>query len=402
MQSLVSSPDMAGELDCEDFVDKKDLGLKRYELIDRLAVGGMAEIFLARQLGLEGFERIVVIKRIRPELAGDQRFVRMFLEEAHLGSRLNHSSIVQVYDLGKLQETYFMAMEYIFGRDMRRVMRKSKSAKIPFPVVYAMKVASSVCEGLHYAHKFIDARGNKRCIVHSDISPENIFVSFEGTVKILDFGVATDGTQSERRRSREIRGKVSYMSPEQVTGRPLDARSDIFSLGSALYEWITGFRLFTGDDQEAVLKAISVANVHAPSFFNVDVPESAENILMKALERDPNQRYQSAWEMQYDIDQFLAGYDFTPSNIHLSNFLKQLFGDELEEERERWSREGTSLAGNDFEASDEEAAPDEQPRQVRVLLEPEEHDWLEEVAKRNDLSPGDVLREMLNPHLRFR
>lgn len=312
---------------------RPSLRFGKYTLINRIAVGGMAEIFLARQAGLEGFEKTIVIKRIRPHLSKQPSFVKMFLNEAKLAAQLNHPNVVQIYDLGKIGETYFIAMEYIFGRDMRRIIPKAASMNIPFPMVYALKIASSVCEGLFYAHQRTDIYGNPLNIVHRDITPENIFVSFDGTVKILDFGIAKASTQIEQTRAGEIKGKLSYMSPEQCLGKKLDHRSDIFSLGTVLYEWITGFKLFTGESEVAILKSISEGKIYAPSYFKADIPEAVEKILMRALEKDRDKRYQSAWEMQFDIDQFLSSYEFTPSNIHLSNFIKQLFSDELEAEK---------------------------------------------------------------------
>ncbi len=312
---------------------RPSLRFGKYTLINRIAVGGMAEIFLARQAGLEGFEKTIVIKRIRPHLSKQPSFVKMFLNEAKLAAQLNHPNVVQIYDLGKIGETYFIAMEYIFGRDMRRIIPKASSMNIEFPMVYALKIASSVCEGLFYAHQRADIYGNPLNIVHRDITPENIFVSFDGTVKILDFGIAKASTQIEQTRAGEIKGKLSYMSPEQCLGKKLDHRSDIFSLGTVLYEWITGFKLFTGESEVAILKSISEGKIYAPSYFKADIPEAVEQILMRALEKDRDKRYQSAWEMQFDIDQFLSSYEFTPSNIHLSNFIKQLFSDELEAEK---------------------------------------------------------------------
>src|SRR3954466_373361 len=272
----------------------------KYTLIDRIAVGGMAEIFLAHQVDGEGLARPVVIKRIRPHLSKHSTFVKMFLNEARLAAQLNHPNIVQIHDLGKIGESYFIAMEYIFGRDMRRVIPKADSLGIPFPMVYALKIASSVCEGLYYAHQKVDLYGNPLNIVHRDVTPENIFVSFDGTVKVLDFGIAKAANQIEQTRAGEIKGKLSYMSPEQCMGKQLDCRSDIFSLGVVLYEWGTGFKLFTGESDVAVLKSITDGKIYKPSYFKSDVPEAIELILMRALEKDPAARYQSAWEMQYD------------------------------------------------------------------------------------------------------
>ncbi len=330
----------------------------KYELLDRLAIGGMAEIFLARQTGLEGFEKPVVLKRIRPHLSDKKSFVRMFLNEAKLAAQLNHHNVVQILDLGKVGDSFFIAMEYLFGRDMRRVVPKAELQGISFPIVYACKIASQVLEGLFYAHQKTDARGQPLGIVHRDVTPENIFVTFDGGVKILDFGIAKAANIVEQTRAGEIKGKLSYMSPEQCAGRPLDHRSDLFSLGVVLYEWVTGFKLFTGDSDIALLKSITDGKIYRPSYFKADVPEAVEQILMRALEKNPDNRYQTAWEMQFELDRFLANNEFTPSNNHLATFVKQLFTDEIEAESKRLLGSGVglaSLSGGRFSELDVEA-----------------------------------------------
>ncbi|MCL2178149.1 MAG: serine/threonine protein kinase [Proteobacteria bacterium] len=289
----------------------------------------MAEIFLARQEGLEGFEKTVVIKRIRPHLSSQSNFVRMFLNEARLAAQLTHPNIVQIYDLGKINDSYYIAMEYISGRDMRKIIAKAQARGIGFPLEYALKIASSVCEGLYYAHQKTDAQGVHLNIVHRDVTPENIFVSFDGTVKILDFGIAKASNQIIQTDVGEVKGKLSYMSPEQCCGYTLDGRNDIFSLGVVLYECLTGFKLFTGDSEAAVVRSIIDGKIYSPSYFMSDIPQGAEEILMKALEKNRENRYQSAWEMQSAINTFLSRHEFNPSNTHLANFLKQLFDDEL-------------------------------------------------------------------------
>jgi serine/threonine-protein kinase len=396
---------------------KKPVRFGKYTLIDRIAVGGMAEIFLARQAGLEGFEKTIVIKRIRPHLSKQPNFVKMFLNEAKLAAQLNHPNIVQIYDLGKIGESYFIAMEYIFGRDMRRIIPKADSLGIPFPMVYALKIASSVCEGLYYAHQRTDLYGNPLHIVHRDVTPENIFVSFDGTVKVLDFGIAKAANQIEQTRAGEIKGKLSYMSPEQCMGKQLDNRSDIFSLGVVLYEWLTGFKLFTGDSEVAILKSITEGKIYAPSYFKADIPEAVEAILMKALEKDRERRYQTAWEMQYDIDQFLSQYEFTPSNIHLSNFLKQLFNDELEEERARLAALRTPAGPEEIvEAAEEiistiepisevsEASPSSNgaDRTLTVQVSSREFEQLSAIAKRHGMSVSSLVRDVLGGFLKYR
>lgn len=400
----------------------------RYTLVDRLAVGGMAEIFLARQDGLEGFEKTVVIKRIRPHLSKQPAFVKMFLNEAKLAAHLNHPNIVQIYDLGKISESYFIAMEFIFGRDMRRVIPKAAAVGIPFPMVYALKIASSVLEGLYYAHQKADLHGNPLHIVHRDVTPENIFVSFDGTVKVLDFGIAKAANQLDQTRAGEIKGKLSYMSPEQCTGKRLDNRSDIFSLGVVLYEWITGFRLFTGDSEVAILKSIIDSKIYAPSYFKADIPEEVEAILMRALAKDREERYQTAWEMQYDIDHYLSQSEFTPSNIHLANFLKQLFLDEMESEGARNARllSGRSAA-NDEAAEDVDlvSASDLEPisevpartlskregtrveavssdRAVSLAVSAKDYELLSRIARKQGRKMGELVREVLEGWLKYR
>ncbi len=386
----------------------------KYTLIDRIAVGGMAEIFLARQAGLEGFEKTIVIKRIRPHLSNQATFVKMFLNEAKLAAQLNHPNIVQIYDLGKISESYFIAMEYIFGRDMRRIIPKADSMGIPFPMVYALKIASSVCEGLYYAHQKVDLYGSPLNIVHRDVTPEYIFVSFDGTVKVLDFGIAKAANQIEQTRAGEIKGKLSYMSPEQCMGKPLDCRSDIFSLGTVLYEWLTGFKLFTGDSEVAILKSITEGKIYAPSYFKADIPEAVEAILMRALEKDRDRRYQTAWEMQYDVDQFLSQYEFTPSNIHLSNFLKQLFNDELEEEKSRLA-DSPRPAPEELRDDSEEVISSAEAISgggslpvaannimLQVPLGAKELESLNAIAKRNNVNVSSLVRDIVGNWLKYR
>jgi eukaryotic-like serine/threonine-protein kinase len=412
----------------------------KYSLLNRIAVGGMAEVFLARQEGLEGFEKTICIKRIRPHLTTQPNFVQMFLNEAKLAAQLNHPNIVQIYDLGRVNDSYFIAMEYISGRDMSRIIPKAEKAGIPFPMIYALRIASNVCEGLYFAHTKTDAYGNPLNIVHRDITPENILVSFSGTVKIVDFGIAKANTQLEQTRAGEIKGKLSYMSPEQCMGHQLDARSDIFSFGSVIYEWITGYKLFTGENEMAILKSIIDGKIYPPSYFKEDVPEAVERILMKALEKDRTKRYQSAWEMQFDIDTYLASSEFTPSHIHLSNFLKQIFGDEIEREKELLVKHkeesersirpapgpqeeevleledvGGRAITDSILKQDISSLDDTQNgkrtgarlkkkgdvAEIRVRVTPQEAEALQRVADQHKISVEQLTRELLKSHLRW-
>jgi len=380
----------------------------QYKLVDRLAVGGMAELFLAHQSGPGGFEKPIVIKRIRPHLSRQSAFVRMFLNEARLAAQLNHPNIVQIHDLGKVGDSYYIAMEYLFGRDMRRIVPKAEALGIPFPMVYALKIASSVCEGLHYAHQKVDLYGAPLNIVHRDVTPENIIVCFDGTVKVLDFGIAKAANRVEQTRAGELRGKLGYLSPEQCLGKPVDCRSDVFSLGAVLYEWLTGFKLFAGDTDVAVMRSIVDGKIYAPSYFRADIPGPVEAILMRALERDREKRYPSAWHLQQDLDRFLNQYDFTPTRVHLSNFLKQLFLDELEEEQKR-----LAPAVRPPPTSEELVLPEEEPqpppvtdgpteRTLQVPLAASQLEALNELARKHNLPVGRLVSDILAAWLKYR
>jgi serine/threonine protein kinase len=397
----------------------------KYVLLNRIAVGGMAEIFLARQEGLEGFEKTICIKRIRPHLSSQPNFVRMFLNEAKLAAQLNHPNIVQIYDLGRINESYFIAMEYISGRDMSRIIPKGEKKEIPFPTIYALKIASNCLEGLYYAHTKTDAYGNPLNIVHRDITPENVLVGFNGTVKIVDFGIAKASTQLEQTRAGEIKGKLSYMSPEQAMGQQLDARSDIFALGAVLYEWITGYKLFTGENEMAILKSIIDGKIYPPSYFKEDVPEAVEKILMKALAKDREDRYQSAWEMQFDVDTFVAASQFTPSNIHLANFLKQIFDDEMKRELELLKKsadvvvdddaaagrvdeeilELEDIGGRALSGGDGQTSPGRKgsalDRQLTFKLSERELAGLRTLADRRHCEIEEIVREMVRDQLKW-
>ncbi len=383
-----------------------------YTLLEQIGVGGMAEVFLARRSGLEGFEKEIVIKRIRPHLSEVPSFVNMFLGEAKLAAQLNHPNIVQIYDLGKIKDSYFIAMEYVSGRDMSAVIPKAKSTGIPFPVEYALKIASNVCEALYYAHTKADAFGNPLHIVHRDVSPENVRIAWTGTVKILDFGIAKAATQLHETKAGEIKGKLIYMSPEQVMGKDTDHRSDLFSLGIVLYESLTGLKLFSGDNDLAIMNNIIEGKIYPPSYFRDDVPAEVEAILMKALEKDRRKRYQSASDMALDIDTFLASHEFTPSNIHLANFMKQLFKEELAAEQARRRLETPPTpprfatppppplgASGVHELAADAVAEDGED--VVVSFNADDLERLRRLAERNRLSVEDLVRDMVAHYLKF-
>src|SRR5688500_17331573 len=228
----------------------------RYELIRRLAIGGMAELYLARATGIEGFEKIVVLKRILPQHAENEDFVRMFLEEARLTATIHHPNVASVHDIGGCEDGVFFTMEDVHGEDVRTILQALVKQQRSLPLEHARAIVICAAAGLHAAHEKTGADGKELGIVHRDISPSNLLVSYDGGVKIIDFGIAKSSKRETETRAGTLKGKIAYMSPEQCTGEPLDRRSDVFSLGVVLYELTTGQRLFPVDNEYAAMRQI--------------------------------------------------------------------------------------------------------------------------------------------------
>ncbi len=306
----------------------------KFTLLDKIASGGMAEIFMAQTLGPGGFEKIVALKRILPSFSGHQEFISMFIEEAKITSQLTHSNIVQIYEFGEIDNTYYLSMEFIDGKNLRQLLSRCEELKRPMPLEHAVFVANKICEGLDYAHRFQDKKAHESLhIIHRDISPQNILVSYEGEIKLIDFGIAKIKAHEGRTKSGVLKGKFSYMSPEQASGEPIDQRSDIFSVGTLLFEMLTRQRLFAGPNDAATLKKIQEAKIPAPSLFNPDVPFELEEIVFKALAKDPAKRYQTAKDFHRELTRFLhtLNPDFTAS--HLATFMRSVFSTELAEHK---------------------------------------------------------------------
>ncbi len=300
----------------------------RYVLLDKLAVGGMAEIYKAKTYGVDGFEKLLAIKRILPHCAADKEFISMLIDEAKLTVLLSHANIVQVYDLGKVGEDYFISMEYISGTNLREVIHRlsQKGEKVTEEI--AVYVASEICKGLDYAHRKTDSQGNPLNIVHRDVSPQNILISYEGEVKIVDFGIAKAAMNVSHTMAGILKGKIAYMSPEQALGKPLDHRTDIFSAGVVLYEMLTGEKLFSGETQFEVLNQIRTTRVNT-MMLPAHIPGPLKGILAKALAYNSKDRYQSVGDFQLDLTKFLySSYiDFSPRQ--LANLVSRLFEREM-------------------------------------------------------------------------
>jgi serine/threonine protein kinase len=313
----------------------------------------MAELFLALHRSVAGFEKLVVIKRILPEMSKDQGFITMFLQEARIAATFSHPNIVTIFDVGQAEGSYFIAMEHIHGEDLRSIVRSMKPKSVTeFPIEHAIAIVSGVAAGLAYAHDKRDLNGNPLNIVHRDVSPQNILVTFTGDVKIVDFGIAkasqdakplaeieTTGTTQKpasehHTKAGQLKGKIPYMSPEQARGEPLDARSDIFSLGVILFELCTGRRLFRGKDETETLRMIVEGEYPQPSVVNPRITPGLEAIILKSLAKDLTQRYQSGRELQQDLENVARAESIPVSNLAFGNWMQMLFEERLAAQRE--------------------------------------------------------------------
>jgi len=316
-----------------------------YELVRRLAAGGMAEIFLARQQGLEGFEKELVIKRILPHLASEVGFIRMFLDEARIAARLNHPNIAQIFNLGAQGGTYFIAMEYVEGRDLRGVWKLCEQRGEPMPPNIACFIISQCAAALHHAHKATNRQGKPLGIVHRDVSPQNILVADTGAIKVVDFGIAKAADSSTHTRAGVLKGKFAYMSPEQAAGQKIDRRTDIFALGTVLHELLTGKRLFKRDTDVSTLSAVGECRIERPSNLYEDLPEDLDDVVLKSLRRNPKDRYQTSEEFQLALEQWVLEHQLPSGEPAVAQFVSELAADAERRAAESARRTGTSQKG---------------------------------------------------------
>ena len=299
--------------------------LSKYEIARGLAVGGMAELYLARTTGVQGFRRLVALKRILPHYAASPDFSSMFVDEARLVARLEHPNIAQVFDIGRDPLGLFFTMEYVHGPDVRRILQNAQKSGQDVPIEHAVAIVSAAARGLHAAHEKRGRDGRSLGIVHRDVSPSNMLVSFDGVVKLIDFGVAKARLRTHKTRDGTIKGKVSYMSPEQGRGDELDHRSDIFSLGIVLWELTTTRKLYYGSNDFAILRQIVHKNPPRPSWLVPGYPAPLEAIVMRALSRNIGKRYQSARELADDLDQFASTMRYSSSPAELGAYVAAAF-----------------------------------------------------------------------------
>ncbi|QDF03459.1 protein kinase domain-containing protein [Myxococcus xanthus] len=306
-----------------------------YVLVRKLAEGGMAEIFLAKLLGADGFERNVVIKRMLPHLTNNPDFVEMFRDEARLAAKLAHPNIVQIQELGFAEGCYYICMEYLAGEDFSTTLRLAgrKRHYVPLPIV--LRVLIDAARGLHFAHEFTNEAGQPLNVVHRDISPSNLYLTYQGQVKVLDFGIAKAESRLVNTRTGVVKGKYMYMAPEQARGKEVDRRADVFALGVSLYEALTHVRPFSRENDLAVLNALLQGELKPPRELRPDLPEELEAILLKAMAFKPEDRYPTAEAFADALETFLSEHLSGSGAMPLGAFLKGHFGEERFTERSR-------------------------------------------------------------------
>lgn len=299
-----------------------------YTLIKRIAFGGMAEIHLAKTTGLGGFEKLLALKVIHPKYSEDQEFIDMLIDEAKIAVQLSHVNVCQVFDLGRISNTYFIAIEFIDGKDLYQLLVKCSERDITIPLDILAFIGLELSAGLHYAHTKSDNYGSPLCLVHRDVSPQNVLISYDAEVKIVDFGIAKAAKRSRETESGVIKGKFFYMSPEQAWGDPIDARTDVFSSGICLYEMLVGEMLY--HEEKALLLLDKVRKAEIPSIREKrpEVPQALEQIVLRALSRDRDRRYQSSGELHAALSGFLYGNWPNFNRSRLVEFMRHVFGDQ--------------------------------------------------------------------------
>jgi len=316
----------------------------KYTLLERIAVGGMAEVYRGKLTGEKGFEKQVVIKKMLPHIAVNEEMIKYFVDEAKLAALLQHENIVHIYDFGEFEGSYYLAMEYLLGQDLNAVLTKTLKHKNPMSMENNLWITSKICDGLAYAHTLKDLNGNPLKLIHRDLSPHNVFITYDGKVKILDFGIAKTTMQSTKTKIGVAKGKMAYMSPEQLEAKTIDHRSDIFAIGILLYEMVTQSRMVTGDNTVEIINQIMNAEYEPPENRNPDLAPQVISIIKRALHKNPDDRYQSCFEMQTEIEDSIFQLSLRPSTKKLSEYVITLFSDDYAQSKEKDISKGTDIS----------------------------------------------------------
>ncbi len=304
----------------------------KYCLLERISVGGMAEVFRAKPLDVRSQGRFLALKRILPHLAEDDEFIKMFVDEAKVCVHLRHPNIVHIFELGTFQSSPYILMEFIPGQEVLAMQKRLRKRRLVMSIAQACYISMELAKGLEYAHAATDDAGRPLNIIHRDVSPQNVLVSYTGQVKLIDFGVAKAAVQSTKTQVGVLKGKFGYMSPEQIRGEAIDSRSDLFAAGIFLWELLTNRRLFTGDSEYDIFEKVRTVDVVPPSQKNPQVPAEVDRIVMRALSADPHQRYASGAEFAADLQRFLDSLHTRYTRQHLADWMQRFFSEEFTSE----------------------------------------------------------------------
>ncbi len=338
----------------------------KYQLLDKIAEGGMAELFRAKLTGAQGFEKLIAIKRILPNLSGEENLLAAFIDEAKLAALLHHENIIQIYDFGSMDDQYFIAMEYLFGKDLRAISRTVRKKDQELGLENILYIICRICAGLDYSHNLKDLHGKALSIIHRDINPQNILITYEGQVKIIDFGIAKAASHNTKTRENLIKGKLAYMSPEQANGQAIDHRSDIFSTGIILYELLADRRMFQGETMH-VLSLVREAQYDPPEEVIPNLAPKLNAILHRALAKDPDERFRHAGEMLADIEEFMFELSLRPNARSFAGYMKELFEEEhAQEELALWAKTKIYEAGE--QEPDKEPVPEDETYENTLIL----------------------------------
>jgi serine/threonine protein kinase len=320
-----------------------------YLLLDRVGIGGMAEVWRAKMFGVEGLGRLVALKRILPHFADDDEFISMFLDEGRIGLQLLHANVAQAFELGQIGPYPFLSQEYIPGKSLGDLFENFRKAATPVPLPLVCYCISRMCAGLDYAHRKTDGRGRLLNIIHRGLSLEDVLVSYEGEVKVIDFGIARAANRVTQTQPGILKGKIGYMSPEQIEGSTIDRRSDVFAIGVCLYELLTGQRPFVGENDLATMELTRQGRLTPPSVHNPYVPRLLDQIVLKALAREVHERYSYAGELGDALQDFLIHRDLDFDQQALARYMRTTFAGDLQREEQRRQEYARLVPPKDFD-----------------------------------------------------
>ncbi len=337
---ISSTPKLETKKVSKEVNNEKESMFDNYEVLGLINRGGMAEIYKARKRGVKGFEKIVAIKKIISGYVEDNNYIEMFVDEAKIAAELTHPNIVQIHDFGKKDDYYFIAMEYVQGKDLRVILKRLKDLDISMPEYIGVYIVQKLLEALSYAHTAKNSSGESLDIVHRDISPPNVIISYHGAIKLTDFGISKASNKLHQTISGALKGKLLYMSPEQARGeKDIDKRADIYSVGIMLYELITGKKAFLDNSEMAILSKVQKGNFASPSSVFPEIDPDLEKIIIKSLDKDKNKRYQSGGEMLRDLNSYIMErFSLVPDSQHMAAFIYQLFSEEIEKKNLKISK----------------------------------------------------------------